>query len=82
MRFFNLKTVTTMNKIKNDLLAVTQNIFYPDKDFQAFVSQNSTPGNIYIPNHSLMPNSETYSFIVDWQLPGMGMGNISKSFSY
>lgn len=71
-----------MNKIKNDLLAVTQNIFYPDKDSRMFVSQNSTPNKIYTPNDSSKPNSETSSFIVDWQLPGMGMDDISKSFSY
>lgn len=82
MRFFNLKTVTTMKKIKNDLFAVTRNIFYPSKDSRVFFPQNSTPNKIYTPNDFSKPNSETFSFIVDWQLPGMGMGDINKSFSY
>lgn len=81
MRFFTLKTVTAMNKIKNDLFAVTRNIFHPSKDSRVFFPQNSTDEKTGNPLDHSMQNNETSAFIVDWQLPGIGTGDINKSFS-
>lgn len=69
-----------MNKIKNDLPAVSQNFFYPDKDSQGFDSQISTPKETGNPNDHPIQNN-TSPFIVDWQLPGMGMGDINESYT-
>lgn len=69
-----------MNKKKNDLFPITPKIFDPDEDSRAFVSQNSTPKESADPYVHQIQN-KTSSFIVDWQLPGMGMADIKESYT-
>ena len=70
-----------MNKTKNHLFPVTPNIFYANNDFHVFVPQNSTHEKTSNPNELPILNNGAYSFVVDWQLPGMGMGSVRKSYS-
>ena len=70
-----------MAKTKNNLSAAIQKIFYTRNDSHVFVPQNSTHNKTCNPNDPPWANRETSSFIVDWQLPGMAMRDIDKSYS-
>jgi hypothetical protein len=73
------KAGTTMTRTENDFFAITQKILDARKDFRARVSQYSTRKKSCNHYDSQMPDSETHSFVVDWQLPKMGNNDTDKS---
>ena len=66
---------------QNDPFAVTRKILYNLKDAQIFVPHDSIYKKTYNPHQHTMLNSETYSFIADWQLPPIEKNDHGKSCS-
>ena len=55
--------------VENDFLEITKNILSPPIDIRAHVPMDSPPNKRYYLSDYAVKKSETYSFIVDWELP-------------
>ena len=53
----------------NDFLEITKKILSPPIDIRAQVPKDSTSNKRYYLSDYAVKRSETYSFIVDWELP-------------
>ena len=54
---------------ENNLLEITKKILLPPNDFRAHVPKDSASNKRYYLSDYALKKSETYSFIVDWELP-------------
>ena len=55
--------------VENNLIEIKKKILSPPTDIRAQVSKDSTSNKRYYLSDYAVKKSETYSFIVDWELP-------------
>jgi hypothetical protein len=68
-----------MTQTQKKLLEITQRNIYIQEDLQIPWPQNYTPKYQFNLRDSRMPNSNAYSFVVDWQIPNTDNQEIDKS---
>lgn len=70
-----------MNQPQHDYFTRLQKNLNPLKDFSTYVPEDSLPKKSCHPFAHPMLDSETRSFVVSWQLPGVAYKDIHKSNS-
>jgi len=68
-----------MNQLQNDLYAITQKNLHHLKDSRLFIAPDSSLKKTCHPMAHPMLDSETRSFVVTWQLPGVEYKDVNKS---
>ena len=70
-----------MNQLQNDRFATTQKNFHPLSDLKPFIPPDSFHTKTGHQDAHPSLDSETRSFVVTWQLPGVEYKDVNKSNS-